>query len=51
MKGGKIEVVGLDIPKGGNSRVLFEIWDGRDWGDKGVNVEEDLSLLIMRMLI
>ena len=30
--------------------MTVEIWDGRDWGDKGMKVDETLSIIIMGML-
>ena len=46
----RVEVVGSDIPKGGDSRVTVEILVVRTWGDKGVEVEETLGRLIMGIL-
>ena len=46
----RVEVVGSDIPKGGDSRVTVEILVVRTWGDKGVEVEENLGILIMGIL-
>ena len=40
-----VEVVGSDTPKGGDSRVPVEIWDGISLGYKGVKVDEALGLL------
>ena len=40
-----VEVVGSDTPKGDDSRVPVEIWDGISLGYKGVKVDEALGLL------
>ena len=50
LKAKRIEGVVSGIPKGGDQRGLVEIWDGKDWGDKGVKVDQDISLLRMGML-
>ena len=46
-----VEGVGSYIPKGDDSRVTVEIWDGRDGGDKGVKAEVAIGLIRMGMLI
>ena len=46
----RVEGVVSYIPKGDDYRVTVEIWDGRDWGDKGMKVDETLSIIIMGML-
>ena len=45
-----VEGVGSDFPKGDDSRVTVEIWDGRDWGDKGVKAEVSIGLIRMGIL-
>ena len=46
----RVGVVVSDTPKGDDYIVTVNIWDGRSWGDKSMQVDEAIGLIITGML-